>query len=520
MLRERETADGAELGQVRVAVGAARDHLLSLQQPDGHWCGELEGDTILESEYALLLVVPRTPARAASSSASRNYLREPGRASTAAGRASPAGPPRSARRSRPTSCSSSPATIPTLPHMRAARAAILRAWRPRRLQLVHEDPALHLRRLRLGQGARGAARDHPAAALVLLQHLRDVVVVAGDRGAALDPVGAEAVVRAAGSCRLDELRVAESARGPTPRPPSSRRASGSGARFFLAIDGLIKEIEELVARSVPAARARSRRALGRRTARGKRRPGRDLPVDHEHGPGAGRCRGHDVDDPLVRVQLAELEKLEIAEATSVCTSSPASRRCGTPRWRSTRCSSRAFARRPRAAARRALAARSRSAARAATGRSRTQTPSRAAGTSSTPTSSTPTATTPPRCSPRSIASRCATPKEEARRRAALDRGLRWQLGDAVAATAAGPRSTRTATANPQLVPFADHNAMLDPSTVDVTSRTIEALIGMGHRRRRTRDPSRGRVPVEASRSPTAAGTGAGAPTTSTAPGSR
>ena len=30
------------------------------------------------------------------------------------------------------------------------------------------------------------------------------------------------------------------------------------------------------------------------------------------------------------------------------------------------------------------------------------------------------------------------------------------------------------------VPFADHNAMLDPATVDITSRTIEALIGMGH----------------------------------------
>jgi squalene-hopene/tetraprenyl-beta-curcumene cyclase len=29
--------------------------LLDRQQPDGHWCGELEGDTILESEYILLL---------------------------------------------------------------------------------------------------------------------------------------------------------------------------------------------------------------------------------------------------------------------------------------------------------------------------------------------------------------------------------------------------------------------------------------------------------------------------------
>jgi squalene-hopene/tetraprenyl-beta-curcumene cyclase len=37
------------------AIDRARDCLLSLQQPDGHWCGELEGDTILESEYVLLM---------------------------------------------------------------------------------------------------------------------------------------------------------------------------------------------------------------------------------------------------------------------------------------------------------------------------------------------------------------------------------------------------------------------------------------------------------------------------------
>ena len=37
------------------AMVAARDHLLSLQREDGHWCGELEGDTILESEYLMLL---------------------------------------------------------------------------------------------------------------------------------------------------------------------------------------------------------------------------------------------------------------------------------------------------------------------------------------------------------------------------------------------------------------------------------------------------------------------------------
>ncbi len=40
---------------VAEAIDRARRHLWSLQQPDGHWCAELEGDTILESEYLLLL---------------------------------------------------------------------------------------------------------------------------------------------------------------------------------------------------------------------------------------------------------------------------------------------------------------------------------------------------------------------------------------------------------------------------------------------------------------------------------
>lgn len=36
-------------------MARGRRHLLSLQEGDGHWCGELEGDSVLESEYSLLL---------------------------------------------------------------------------------------------------------------------------------------------------------------------------------------------------------------------------------------------------------------------------------------------------------------------------------------------------------------------------------------------------------------------------------------------------------------------------------
>jgi squalene-hopene/tetraprenyl-beta-curcumene cyclase len=47
---------GAELpADVQRAVRSAQEYLLKLQHPDGHWCGELEGDTILESEYILTM---------------------------------------------------------------------------------------------------------------------------------------------------------------------------------------------------------------------------------------------------------------------------------------------------------------------------------------------------------------------------------------------------------------------------------------------------------------------------------
>jgi squalene-hopene/tetraprenyl-beta-curcumene cyclase len=60
--------------EVASAVERGRAGLAARREPDGHWCGELEGDTILESEFVLLLAFlgkhedPRV-ARAA------NYLR-------------------------------------------------------------------------------------------------------------------------------------------------------------------------------------------------------------------------------------------------------------------------------------------------------------------------------------------------------------------------------------------------------------------------------------------------------------
>jgi squalene-hopene/tetraprenyl-beta-curcumene cyclase len=43
-----------ERGAIAVALGRAVGALRSLQRPDGHWCAELEGDSILQSEYILM----------------------------------------------------------------------------------------------------------------------------------------------------------------------------------------------------------------------------------------------------------------------------------------------------------------------------------------------------------------------------------------------------------------------------------------------------------------------------------
>jgi squalene-hopene/tetraprenyl-beta-curcumene cyclase len=54
-VQELATGTFRDLAEVESAIGAAQQRLFDIQHADGHWCGELEGDTILESEYLLLL---------------------------------------------------------------------------------------------------------------------------------------------------------------------------------------------------------------------------------------------------------------------------------------------------------------------------------------------------------------------------------------------------------------------------------------------------------------------------------
>lgn len=49
------TSKASDRARLQESIARTRDYLLSIQHEDGFWCGELEGDTILESEYVLLL---------------------------------------------------------------------------------------------------------------------------------------------------------------------------------------------------------------------------------------------------------------------------------------------------------------------------------------------------------------------------------------------------------------------------------------------------------------------------------
>jgi squalene-hopene/tetraprenyl-beta-curcumene cyclase len=55
MIQAKELSYPQETDRLEGAIAGAQDWLLGQQASDGHWCAELEGDTILESEYLIYL---------------------------------------------------------------------------------------------------------------------------------------------------------------------------------------------------------------------------------------------------------------------------------------------------------------------------------------------------------------------------------------------------------------------------------------------------------------------------------
>ena len=53
-LERRPSPWAGVVSRVPSAIDGARNHLFSLQHPDGYWCGELEADSTLESDYIMM----------------------------------------------------------------------------------------------------------------------------------------------------------------------------------------------------------------------------------------------------------------------------------------------------------------------------------------------------------------------------------------------------------------------------------------------------------------------------------
>lgn len=87
-----------------------------------------------------------------------------------------------------------------------------------------------------------------------------------------------------------------------------------------------------------------------------------------------------------------------------------------------------------------------------------------------------------------IALRAIAYPDRARMESAIDRGLTWLLGMQNADGGWGAFDRNNDATVLTEMPFADHNAMIDPSTVDVTARVLECLAVCG----RANDPAVGR----------------------------
>ena len=178
--------------RVAAAVDASRRFLFSIQdREDGFWCGELGADTTLVSDYILLHRLLGTENAVRTQKCAKEILNrqncrrrladlqrraiERQRFGEGLFRAEDGG-----LRSR-----SSAAAEGARAHSRPGRRD--------RGQHLHQDLSLLPRPVRLRRGAGDSAGDRAVSQLVLVQYLRNFVVVARHSGAAVDRLRQEAV---------------------------------------------------------------------------------------------------------------------------------------------------------------------------------------------------------------------------------------------------------------------------------------------------------------------------------------
>jgi squalene-hopene/tetraprenyl-beta-curcumene cyclase len=298
------------------AVEGAQAWLLRAQEPDGHWCGELEGDTILETEYVLLLHFlgrlddPRVGKAA-------RYVR---RQQLAGGGWAiyPGGPPEVSASVKAYFVLKLAGDSPAAPHLQRARRTILELGG---IEACNSFTKIYL--AICGQYDWWRCPAVPPEMVLLPRWVYfNLYEISSWSRAIVVPLSVVWALRpvrpVAPTHRIDELRIPPSRHSPRSRP-GRIAAPGGASRFwhgcFRLLDRALKTGERL--RLTPF----RRRALAQAEAWILER------LEESDGLGAIfppivntifalRCLGYEQDHPVVRAQIHELERLEIEDSAA------------------------------------------------------------------------------------------------------------------------------------------------------------------------------------------------------------
>ncbi len=460
---------------IDVMIDAAVRHLLGQRRDDGHWCAELEGDTILESEYVLLLhFLGRgdDPRVAACCERLRGQQQSDGGWAIY-----PDGPTDPSVSVKAYLCLKLAGDDPQSPRMADARRAILRAGG---LRACNSYTRLYLSIFGLWSWRRSPAVPPE---LILLPRwfyfnlhemsswTRTIVVPLSVIWALRPSVPLDVT--------LDELQAAERrGRGGPGRDRRTLQESFWSA-VFAGVNGLIKLVE--VVGPVPRWR---RRALEKAEewliahVEGSDGLGAIFPA-MVNAAIAFRCLGYEESHPLVQGQLRELERFEIEEAGEMRLQP-----CFSPVWDTALSVGALLAADVdgnEAPVQEALAwLLDREVTVGGDWREKSLQDAPGGWCFEYRNDLYPDCDDTAEVLLLLAAVRGRTGELETRRQAAAERGQRWLLGlqNPDGGWASFDRCCDKEVLT--LIPFADHNAMIDPSTPDITARVINALLAHGH----------------------------------------
>lgn len=465
---------GPDAARLERAVDAAREFLFSLQQEDGHWCAELEGDTILEAEYIMLMhYVGRTDdpkVRKAANYILAKQMPEGG------WNQYPGGPPEVSSSTKNYFVLKLLGEDPDAGHMCRARDVILRLGG---MEACNSFTKAHLAIFGQYPWERCPAVP-PEIILLPTWFYFNVYEMSSWSRAIVVPLSIiwahKPLCPVPEHAGIEELYVEEAPARPEP-PDRSLSSERIWRTFFASLDRSLK-----MAEGFPINPLR-RFALERAKAWILDR------LEHSDGLGAifppivncvfaFHCLGHELDDPLILKQLREIEKLGIEEEDTLRLQP-----CFSPVWDTVLTMNSMLAAGTPPDEPRLLEAAGwvldREVTQLGDWRFKNQGVEPGGWYFEYANEHYPDCDDTAEALIALARVRFPDGAREERRLAALERALRWQVSmqNRDGGWAAFDKDCDKAVL--AYVPFADHNAMIDPSTADITARSLVALVRHG-----------------------------------------